>query len=101
MITLTLLTILAGARLFWIVSGGFNSAWMHSRSGICYSIGAVSALVAFVIGTGVNGPTARKLSTVTDAAGREALLARLRLATRITALLLIVTVVTMAIGRYV
>ncbi len=101
MITLTLLTILAGLRLYWIASGGFNPGWLHSTSGIVYSIGALSALIGFVIGAGVNGPTARKLSAVTDAAGREALLARLRVATRATALLLILTVVMMAIGRYV
>jgi uncharacterized membrane protein len=101
MITLTLLTLLAGLRLLWIVSGGFNATWMRSPSGLCYTIGGVSALVGFVIGAGVNGPTARKLGTVTDAAAREALLARLRVATRATASLLILTVVLMAIGRYV
>ena len=101
MIGLTLLTILAGLRLFWFASGGFNAAWMHSTSGMCYSIGAAAALVAFVIGAAVNGPTARKLGTESDAAQREALLARLRVATRATAWLLILTIVMMAIGRYV
>jgi uncharacterized membrane protein len=101
MITLTLVTLLAGLRLLSIVSGGFNATWMHSPSGLCYTIGGVSALVGFVIGAGVNGPTARKLGSVTDATAREALLARLRVATRATAWLLILTVVLMAIGRYV
>lgn len=97
----TLLTLLAGVRLFWIVSGGFNTAWMHSSSGICYSIGGASAILAFVIGAGVNGPTARRLSTAADAATRDALLGRLRAATRVTVLFLLVTVVMMAIARYV
>jgi uncharacterized membrane protein len=101
MITLTLLTLLAGLRLLWILSGGFNATWVRSSSGLCYMIGGVSALVGFVIGAAVNGPTARKLGTVTDATAREALLARLRVATRATAWLLILTVVLMAIGRYV
>ena len=101
MITLTLLTILAGLRLLWIASGGFNATWMRSPSGLCYTIGGVSALIGFVIGAAVNGPTVRQLGAVTDAATREALLARLRMATRVTALLLILTVVMMAIGRYI
>lgn len=44
------LTILAGFLLYWIDSDGFSSAWMRSGPGIGFGIGAAFALIGFVYG---------------------------------------------------
>lgn len=44
------LTILAGFLLYWIDSDGFTSAWMRSGPGIGFGIGAAFALIGFLYG---------------------------------------------------
>jgi uncharacterized membrane protein len=44
------LTLVSGFWLFWIVSGGFSPAYVHSRTGITFALGGVAALSAFLIG---------------------------------------------------
>jgi len=107
-------TLVAGVWLLWRDSGGFQSAFMGSGMGVALSIGALSGVVAAVIGLGVGarnalrlralsgviqgqpaGPTPEQLGQV------QALQRRLRLGARITALLLGVAVVCMAVARYV
>jgi uncharacterized membrane protein len=43
-------TVVAGALLYWIDSGGFTSAWMRSSTGVGFTIGAVFGLTALVFG---------------------------------------------------
>ena len=50
----------AGILLYWRDSQGFTSGWMHSSTGIGFSIGAVLGLIAFVFGV----LTDRKLKTM-------------------------------------
>lgn len=110
-----LVTVLSGIDLLRRVSGGFEASYMGSSSGITYSIGGLAALVGFAIGVGIGRPTTLK----TLAVGREvagmadgpekaarmaelgALRARGQGALRITAALLVVSTICMAIGRYV
>ena len=40
-----ILTVLAGATLYWIDSDGLSSAWMHSGAGLGFGIGAFFALI--------------------------------------------------------
>lgn len=42
-----LTTIIAGALLYWEVSGGLNPAWLVTPAGITLSLGALAALRAF------------------------------------------------------
>lgn len=42
-----LTTILAGALLYWEVSGGFNPRWLVTPAGITLSVGAIAAILAF------------------------------------------------------
>ena len=47
------LTVLAGAVLYWIDSGGFTSSWMKSGPGITFGVGAVFGFIALIYGAQV------------------------------------------------
>lgn len=85
-----LLTIISGIELLRRVSAGFNSAWFGSGTGMTYSTGMLAAIIAFGIGVTVTRPAML-------AGRRERALA----SSRIVAALLLVAVLTMAVGRYV
>lgn len=61
MVSVSLLTVLAGVVLYLNDSGGFKLAWILTGPGLGYSLGALAALVAFVVGTFVIGPTSGKM----------------------------------------
>ena len=63
MTIMALLTVLAGAGLYWLDSGGFTSAWMKSTTGIGFAIGGVFGLVAFIYGA-MFGNLNKQLATV-------------------------------------
>jgi uncharacterized membrane protein len=113
-IVVGVVTLVAGIWLLWRDSGGFQAAFMGSGTGVALSVGTLSGLAAAVVGIGVGarnalrlralggaiqgqagGPTPEQLGQV------QALQRRLRLGARVTALLLAVTVVCMAVARYV
>jgi hypothetical protein len=108
------LTVLSGAALYWRDSGGLQTAWITSGSGITFTIGGLAAIIAFVGGFILIGPAIAAQTAVRQelAAGdgvpseaqRERLAwadRRMRLANRIDLPLIILAGVTMAIGRYV
>jgi uncharacterized membrane protein len=43
-------TVLAGATLYWRASGGLNSAWISTPTGIGFSIGALAGIVSMALG---------------------------------------------------
>ena len=55
------LTVLAGALLFWPTSGGLNSAWLKTPSGISLTIGAIIGILAAGDGAFRTGRIAQKL----------------------------------------
>lgn len=112
---MALLTIISGIELYRRISGGFSAAWISSRPGVTLTIGVVAALTAFTIGMAVLRPSAKKVGPLARQAqgtpegpDREAILVvvgRLRrravVAGRWVAVLLAITVIAMAIFRYV
>jgi len=103
-----LASLVSGTFLMWITSGGSITHWVHSGSGATYAIGAVAAVVAAIIGTGINIPTAirlGRLATKRENAHRpdlgSVLARRLANGTRAVAVLLLVAVSAMAVARYV
>ena len=64
---LALLTILGGIVLYAKASDGFDTDWISSGPGIGFTIGALAALAAFVIGITVIRPTGQRM----QALGRE------------------------------
>lgn len=109
-----LLTILSGGYLMWRVSAGFRPEWSRSPTGMTLGIGAVAAIVAFGIGVGVMRPAtlragalSQTVAQLPDQSAREArmgeimgLRTRAARAARWVAGLLVVTVGTMAVARY-
>jgi hypothetical protein len=108
------LTILSGFWLYWhdmVTSGG---TWAGSMSARIYGVGAVAALVGFVIGIFVMRPNAMKLRAMMEAMpntpegpARAALMAemngpraKMAAAAPRVATLLAIAVVCMAVARY-
>ncbi|MDX1675450.1 MAG: hypothetical protein R3314_11705 [Longimicrobiales bacterium] len=110
-----LVTILSGAWLLWLLSGGFEAAFMGTPWGISLSVGAVAAVVAFVIGVFVMRPATTRMlelgpmmAAASSDEERQAIgaeLAPLRKRSRTASLwvawLLLIVVATMAVARYV
>lgn len=107
------LTILAGAVLYWHDSGGLQAAWITSPTGLAYTIGGLAALVAFVGGLVLIGPSIAEQAAVqaelaagdgVPSADQRRRLARadgrMRLSSRIDLPLLLLAGLTMAVGRY-
>ena len=107
------LTVIAGVWLFSIDSGGFQPAFMGSGLGVTLSIGGLCGLLGAVVGLGVQGRNAAQLHSIARAipgqsggatpeqiAQQAAILRKLRNGGRWTALLLVITVVCMAVARY-
>jgi hypothetical protein len=109
-----ILTVLSGLHLFAKVSGGFDSAYMTTAPGIAYLTGAVAAISVLLIGVFVSRPTMQRIGQMTAAAmalpeGPERgaamaaigpLRAKMTGLLRIAASLLLLTLLTMAVGRY-
>jgi uncharacterized membrane protein len=108
------LTILSGFGLFWNDSVGFRGAWMSSHTGMTFSLGALAAIIALVIGLTVNAPTAKKMGAVAAqmhakggpptpelAAEMQRLQRRLGTALQTVTVLLLLATAAMALARYI
>jgi len=107
------LTILSGAALYWRDSAGLSITWITSPTGLGFTIGAIAAILAFVLGFILIGPSIAEQTAVqnelargdrepTDAQrGRlERAARRMQLANRIDLPLLLVAGLSMAVARY-
>jgi len=103
------ITVVAGAGLYWIDSGGFSSPWTWSSSGLVFGIGGILGLIGFIygiqIGTNVNKivktgseiqgkPTAEQMGLI------QAAQKRLKVVGPISAYALILAVFCMSVARY-
>jgi len=106
--------VLAGAALYWRTSLHFNEDWMTTGYGTMLTVGSVAAIVAVLLGTfGIARVAAnmnelgRSISqsggppNAADLTKLSGLQERLRLLSRIEAVLLVVAITTMAVARYV
>ena len=99
------LAILSGLYLYWHDSGGFNMSFMRTGMGMTYATGGLTAIIAMMIGGGV--VRRRMVSwiallqepSVDEAALRTAQEGVAAVA-GIVVILLTITGVAMAIGRY-
>ena len=112
--TVAVITMLAGLRMMWIASGGYSEAYFTSRTGATYGIGAVCAIAAFTVFMLINHPAIGRMGQLQQQiaqapeADRGPLMAQVHAVrnraakgSRASALLLTVTAVCMALGRYV
>ncbi|MGD8322597.1 MAG: hypothetical protein PVJ02_19250 [Gemmatimonadota bacterium] len=111
---IALLTVLTGLWLLWSVSGHFSGGYMGTPSGILLSSGMLAGLLALGVGVHMVKPVVNKLGAVAgrvaasgappsaeDQAEIQRLQGSLRLRVRIAAVLLLVALVTMALGPHV
>jgi uncharacterized membrane protein len=100
-----IITILAGVWLLWKVSGGFENGYMGTGPGKAYSLGGATAIIALIIGLSVVRPSMLKAARLSQTgepqamAEAGALRARAGKANLWIAILLLITVVAMAVGR--
>jgi hypothetical protein len=55
---------LAGLALYWIVSGGFQLAWITSRYGLVLTVGGLLAIFGLIVGYTVQKPAAKRLGAL-------------------------------------
>lgn len=94
-----ILTILSGVDLVRRASVNFQAAWFSTGSGITYSIGAVAAVLGFIVGFFFMRPLMLKAGSLPPAEAQP-LRARAMRMNQIVAVLLLVAVAAMAVGRY-
>ena len=107
------LTVLSGAALYWRDSGGLQTAWITSPSGLAFTIGGIAAIVSFFGGLVLVGPSIAEQTAVqaemtggdgvpTEDQRRRLARAdrRMQLANRFDLPLLVLAALTMAVGRY-
>jgi len=109
-----ILTVLSGLGMYWHDNSVSNGAFAKSRQGMTLGIGAALAIIAVIIGMIFVAPTGNKLTRLTatiagagappsaeQAKELAALQTRMALASRAATGLVGITIITMAIARYV
>jgi hypothetical protein len=109
----SLLTLLSGLWLLWILSGGFDSSYMGSKLGMALSTGGGFAIIAWVLGLTIIRPATMRMAQIggsmaqADEASRNALSGevnqlRRRVGTwsKVVFALLVGAVALMAVARY-
>ena len=104
-----ILTVLAGAGLYWIDSGGFTSGWMTSGAGLGFGIGGIFGFLGVISGI-LNAIPLRTLAeTAAQIQGSptpeqmdkiQAAQKRLGVVGRIDSAVLIIALICMATARY-
>ena len=61
-----ILTVLAGALLFWSTSGGLNPVWLTTPQGIFLTIGAIIGILAMLHGAFAQGPIISKMGALAN-----------------------------------
>jgi uncharacterized membrane protein len=110
--TVALLTILSGARLMAIVSGGFSPAYFATMNGRTYAASGLAAIVAFLLSVAVSRPGAVRIarlaqSVASDEMSKQLIAQEIRAVQRrvtwsgtVAVVLLLVAAIGMAIARY-
>jgi uncharacterized membrane protein len=111
---IALITVLSGIALYGMNISMSNGAFARSRAGMTYGIGAIAAVLTLVIGMAVLMPTSNKLGALgaaiqsgggkpspDQAAEMQRLQGRIASASLVATVLVAITVLTMAIARYV
>ena len=108
-----ILTVLSGFGMYWRDHSVSNGAFSRSAQGMTLGVGGIIALLTVGLGMGVITPAGKKLTELTGAIAASggpptaeqakmmaALQGRMMTASRAAAAMLLITVSTMAIARY-
>jgi uncharacterized membrane protein len=109
-----ILTVLSGLYLYGRVSAGFESAYMSSGPGMTYGLGAVAAILSFIVGVVYTRPAMANAMALSqrmanaDPAERQDLAAQIEKyrsrgtnGGKLIIAMLLIAAVAMAVGRYV
>ena len=109
-----ILVILTGIWMFWKVSGGFDMVWIMSVHGATVTVGSLAGLTAFVYGFVVMRPMSMRIAAVSAEVAKQgvpptesqlaeltSLAGRMRSGGHVAAWLLLISVLLMAVARYV
>ncbi len=107
------LTVIAGALMYWRVSAGLNTVWLTTRAGLALTGGSIAGILALLAGARITGPgldrrieLAREIeaeggeATAEQQAEIEALHERLGRFMRYDLVLMVLAVLGMAAHRY-
>lgn len=110
---IALATVVSGFYLMWVMSGHFSPGFMGSKMGILLSVGMLAGVIAVCIGLFGTLPANRRMGAIAAGAAARggppspeefAQLTRLRdsigMLVRVIGVLLLVAVVTMALGPH-
>jgi uncharacterized membrane protein len=113
MMSVSLLTVLAGGALYLYSSGGLSLTWIKTGPGLGFTLGALASLVAFFVGGLAIGPTSAKMGALGQrmgASGRgpspeqinemQGLEMKLARAEKIDFAMLTISMLAMATARY-
>lgn len=108
-----LLTVISGLWMYFHDNSVSNGSFAKSAAGMTYGVGAIAAILTLVVGATIMAPTSGKMSKLMGQIAAQGgpptseqqgliqqLQGRLGLGTRLASILLLITVITMAIGRY-
>jgi uncharacterized membrane protein len=109
-----LLTVISGLWMYLHNNSVSGGSFAKSYAGMTYGIGAITAILTLVVGATIMGPSSAKMATLMSQIAAQGgpptseqqgmiqhLQGRLGLGARLASILLLITVITMAIGRYV
>lgn len=113
MLSVSLLTVLAGTVLYLYDAGGFKLAWITTGAGLGYTLGALAALVAFLVGSLGIGPTSARMGALGQQISRaggpptpeqlstlQTLEKKLSVAEKVDFWMLTISMLAMATARY-
>jgi len=101
------LTVLSGAWMYWMLTGGLQPAAIGSHDGLVYGFGGLAGLLAAVIGATVVGRSSKQLADMAAAGGPPEpaqvarLQARVRAGSRLALTLLVVALLAMTLAHVV
>ncbi|MGH7529353.1 MAG: hypothetical protein ACREMN_03135 [Gemmatimonadales bacterium] len=101
-----LITLVSGVLLFDRIAGGQHAALMATPMGMALAFGALSSIIAFLLGIIVMRPAMTKVATLSqeDPVKHQAEIRRLRargnVLSRVVAIMLLFTLAAMAVARY-
>lgn len=106
------LAIVSGIYMYWVFSGGLDRDWLSSGKGVALTIGGIAAVGAFLTGQLISGSAARRIARLAGeiqkgegSPGEEqlneikGLQGRMARGANWTAILIVVALVGMALGR--
>lgn len=105
---IAIIAILSGLWLYWRASQGFQQPYMGSMAGMTYGTGGAAAILSLLIGLTIVRPSMKRAAELAAGGPDETRMAeiqklRKRAGTggQVVAVLLLVAVAAMAVGRYV